>query len=48
MFWVYRQAVDPGDVVIQKQYIAIVDTRAPVSATPFVCVLRVDRHTHGN
>ena len=44
--WSYRQAADSGDVVIQKRCIAIVDTRAPVSATPFLFLLRMDRHRH--
>ena len=30
----YRKAADPGDVVIQKQHFAIVDTRGRVTATP--------------
>jgi hypothetical protein len=40
---VYRQAAGSGDVVIQKQYIAIVDRRAPVSAMPFLSLM--DRDT---
>ena len=30
----YSTAADPGDVVIQKQHFAIVDTRGRVTATP--------------
>ena len=46
----YRQAADPGDVGIQKRYVAIADTRAPVSATPFLFYLQIDRNhnIHGN
>jgi hypothetical protein len=43
VFWFYRQAADSGDVVIQEQYIAIVDTREPMSATPFLFL-----HIHHN
>ena len=33
MFCLYKKAVDPGDVVIQKQHFAIADTRGRATAT---------------
>jgi hypothetical protein len=35
VFWLYKEEVaGAGDVVIQKQCLAIADTREPVTATP--------------
>ena len=43
VFWPYKKVGGPGDVVIQKRCVAIVDKHAPVNAT-HVSVL----HPHRN
>ena len=43
MYWLYSEVADPGDVVTQKQRVAIFDTHAPAFATPLPML-----HAHRN
>jgi hypothetical protein len=44
----YKQAANPGGVVIQKLHFAIADTRAPVAATPLRLALEMVLYSHRN
>jgi hypothetical protein len=52
VFGLYNKAACEGDVVIKKQYSAIVDTRVPVTSTPFppfgLGLLQVERRTYSD
>jgi hypothetical protein len=48
VFWSYKQVAYSGDVVIQKRYFAIGDTRAPVTAKPLPFLFHMNIHPDKN